>query len=242
MLIPAERSAGWPLFGEMRALAEEGLCQFVLAGEYGLSKAMNDPNCPFSNFATKRPVTCLDKPAVTKLVTYPMNQLGIRLVHPNAIVECIYEFTSGHPNIVQQLCKRLVNLLDQRSLREITLEDIENIIALPEFQCDFLEIFWERATLLEKIISLVMAQNSGQPYTLRAICQILSDSLNLNPLVSEVDKALRRLTELRNILAVTPNGYTFAAKAFPQVIANTITAEDLLEVLVEMIKRRGYSE
>ena len=68
---------------------------------------------------------------------------------------------------------------------------------------------------------------------MRAIRQILCDSLNLYPGALEKVEALRRLTELHNILAVTPHVYSFAAKAFPQVIANTITAKDLLEVLVD---------
>ena len=179
-------------------------------------------------------------PAVAELVTYSMHQLGIRLVNQEAIVERIYKFTSGHPNIVQRLCQRLVNLLDQKTLRKITPEDIENVIALPEFQRDdFLSVLWERATSLEKILSLVMAQDTGQPHTLRTIRQTLTGSWNLNPSAREIDKALQRLTELRNILAVTPYGYTFAAEAFPQVIANTVIAEDMLEVLVEDYLKSG---
>jgi hypothetical protein len=241
-LVPTDSLAGWPLFGEMRSLAEEGHCQFVLAGEYGLGEAMNDPGSPFHNFATKLLVGRLDGLAVNELVTHPLVQLGIELINPEAIVERIYESTSGHPNIVQRLCQRLINLLDQSQRRQITIDDVENIIALREFQQDdFLSTFWERATTLERIISLLIARNSERIYTLRDIRQMLSDCLDLTPSAIEVDKALRRLVELRNILALTSQGYTLAAEAFPLVVANAITVEDLLEVLLEVYSKSGDS-
>jgi hypothetical protein len=224
----------------MRALAEEGRCQFVFAGEYKLSEAIHDPQSPFYNFATELLIGRLDRAAAVELVAYPMSQLGIKLIDKDAIVERIYAFTAGHPYIVQRLCQRLVDLLDQGQRRQITLDDVEWIITQPDFQKeDFLGAFWGQATALEKTISILLAQNSQQFRTLRDIRHMLNDKMNLKPKAREVDNALRRLTELRNILTITPDGYTFAVNAFPEVIAQTITAEDLLESLLEEYLEAG---
>jgi AAA+ ATPase superfamily predicted ATPase len=238
-LVPADRAAGWQLFNTLRALANSGRAQVVLSGERTLSDALRDPKSPLFNFANEIFLGPLDYPAVEELVTRPMKQLEIELIDEKAIVDLIWAFTSGHPNVVQRLCRRLIERLNEQDTRRITADDVSGVIEDPGFQRDdFLSTYWEAATSLEKIISLLMADDEGVR-TLRAVRQALAERCNLRPKAREVDDALQRLVDLRSILKRTPTGYKFAVEAFPRVVAETMTLDDMLEILTEEYQEQG---
>lgn len=237
-LVPAERAYGWQLFNVLRALSNSDRAQVVLSGERTLRDALRDPASPLFNFANEVLLGPLSYRAVEELVTRPMKQLEIELESEAALVRRIYDFTSGHPNIVQRLCHRLIERLSERSDRRITPDDVEAIMADPTFQRDdFLSTYWESATPLEKIISLLMA-NDQRVRTLDAVRKALAERCNLPCEAKEVDVALQRLVDLRSILKLKPDGYGFAVEAFPQVIADTMTLRDMLEILVEEYSER----
>jgi len=64
----------------------------------------------------------------------------------------VYAVTSGHPNLVQYLCHRLV---DRAAERRITLAMVEEVIDSDEFIHHFVETAWSQATALEKLITLL---------------------------------------------------------------------------------------
>lgn len=238
-IVPDDKRNEWQLFSEFRALAQAGRCQFVLTGERTLREAMKDPSSPLFNFANEILLGPLDFRAVEELVTRPMKQLEIELPDEKTIVDRIWAFTSGHPNVVQRLCRRLIERVNELGIRRITLNDVSAVIEDPGFQRDdFLSTYWEAATPLEKIISLLMSDNR-EVRTLRSLRQALEDRCGLHPSARETDAALQRLVDLRSILKRTPTGYEFAVKAFPRVVAGTMTLSDMLMILTEEYQERG---
>jgi serine/threonine protein kinase len=238
-LIPADQTNGWPLFNALRALANSGRTQVVLSGERTLREALRDSTGPLFNFANEILLGPLDFRSVEELVTRPMKQLEIELEDEKAIVNHIWTFTSGHPNVVQRLCRRLIERLNEQGVRRVTLDDVNAVIENPAFQRDdFLSTYWEAATSLEKIISLLMADDKSVR-TLRTVRQALGKRCNLQPKAREVDDALQRLVDLRSILKRTPTGYEFAVEAFPRVVAGTMTLDDMLEILTEEYQEEG---
>ena len=236
-LIRAERENGWQLFYALRALANSGLAQLVLSGERTLRDALRDPESPLFNFANEMLIGRLDFRAVEELVSRPMKQLEIELANEAGIVQCIWEFTSGHPNVVQRVCRRLIERLNERGTRHIALADVKAVIEDPEFQeIDFLQTYWEGATPLERIITLVLSQEA-RTYRLKEVRRLLSDQAHIQPTATATKDALGQLVDLRSILKRSQAGYEFAVEAFPLVLANTTTVEDLLEVLVEQYKQ-----
>jgi hypothetical protein len=214
----------------LRAMTNTGRAQFVLSGERALRDAVDDPSSPLFNVTNEILLGPLDTDAATELILAPMRRLEIRLVDARAIALRIHKFASGHPNIIQRICQRLVNRLGEMDLRLLSLRDVDAVINHPEFQeKDFLETYWERATPLEQIVSLLMAQNP-EPYRLQAVLDLLAKH-GLYPEPEVTKAALDRLVDLRSILKRSQAGYEFAVMAFPEVIANTTTAEDLLIVL-----------
>lgn len=232
-LIPADRAAGWRLFNTLRALVNAGHAQVILSGEQTLRAAMRDPTGPLFNFVNEILLGPLDYRAVEELVTRPMKQLEILLVEEQTLVTQIWAFTSGHPNVVQRLCRRLIEYINQQGKRSINPSDVQAVIDDPQFQeQDFLETYWWAASPLEKIITLLLAQKA-QVYRLKEVRHLLETHAQLAPSVAETKAALDRLVDLRSILRRSSAGYEFAVEAFPLVLANTTTFEDLLEVFVE---------
>jgi ActR/RegA family two-component response regulator len=237
-LILADRAAGYPLFTEFRALAQRNQCKFVLAGERVLREALRDPAGPLFNFGSEMLVGRLGFRAVKELVTRPMKQLEIELIDEGAIVRNIYDFTSGHPNVVQRLCQRLIIRLNERQHRRITSDDVEAVIADPGFlRRDFLDTFWERASILEKLVSLVMIKD-GMARTLRGVRSALTRE-GIKADLNSVDSALERLVDLRNILKRTPTGYEFAVTAFSHVLSQSQRLDDLIALNRDFYQAQG---
>lgn len=234
-LIPPDQPIGYPLFNTLRALANAGRCQFVFGGEYSLRSDMMDPKSPLYNFANEVLIGRLGFHAIWELIIQPMKELEIELVGEEAIVQRIWSFTSGHPNVVQRLCQRLITKLNREQPFRLSIGDVEEVIKDPDFlRKDFLDTYWEQATTLERLCSLIMARDDTVR-TLSAAHKALAH-LDLHPLLNQVNDALERLVDLRNILQRTADGYEFAVAAFPEVISKTSKLDDLIALTCEKYK------
>jgi hypothetical protein len=240
-LVPFDRMNGWQIFNTLRAFVNSKHAQVILSGERTLRDALKDTNGPLFNFANEMLLGPLNYADVKEIVTRPMNQLEIKIVDEAAITKQIYDFTSGHPNIVQRLCRHLIDRLNERGNRYITLEDVMAVIKDPQFQeVDFLQTYWEAATPLEKIITLVISQNVGV-YSMKEVRQLVSEQVHIQPGAEETKDALDRLVDLRSILKRSSAGYAFAVEAFSRVVVSTTTVEDLLDVLVEQYNEERHA-
>jgi hypothetical protein len=238
-LLPHDRAADWKLFRRLRALSQSGKVQFILGGERSLREALRDPIGPLFNFPNEILLGPLNFSAVRELITLPMGQLKVKFEEETKVVQLIYDFTSGHPNIVQGLCERLVRQLTELGTRSIGPEQVDSIIRDPGFlRDDYLTTYWEAATCLEKIITLIMA-NDKNLHSEDMIRQVLAGQYNLRPRAGEISGALQRLVGLRSILSNTSDGYEFAAKEFPRLVSKTITSDDMLKDLIQEYQEKG---
>ncbi|MBI1879554.1 MAG: AAA family ATPase [Chloroflexi bacterium] len=201
-LMPIDRKLGWPVFNYLRAAANSGHLRVILIGERQLRESMQDAHSPLFNFVSDILVGRLNFENVEKLITQPLEKLEI--IYDPAIVRRIYEFTSGHPNIVQRLCYQLIERLDTRNDPKLTLNDVEAVVNDPGFQQDdFLNTYLSQATLLEYILTITLSKAGQSFYNLADIRQLLQQQFSLTPSAREINAALRRLVELRSILTHT---------------------------------------
>ncbi|TEU17950.1 MAG: AAA family ATPase [Anaerolineales bacterium] len=232
-----DAAEGSPLFSTFRALSQSGQCQFVICGERALRSKLRDADSPLFNFCNEMLIGMLDYQAVEELVTKPFKQLEIELVNEHELVQRIYDFSSGHPNVVQRLCQRLVEQLNEKQTRRLTVEDVGAVVSDPKFQRDSRDTFWERATVLEKLISLVMVEDQS--------CRSVDDvhqalaRHGVQASFRQVDGALERLVDLRSILHRTPSGYEFVVTAFPRMLSQTTTIHNAIEYQKEVFEEIG---
>ncbi len=238
-IVSSDGQDNWRLFNLLRSVIHSGEAQVILSGERILQSALRDPSGPLFNLVNELPLGPLEFGAVEELITRPLKDLTIRIENEKEVIQQIFRFTSGHPNIVQRLCRRLIEHLNEQGRRSISLDDVKAITEDPGFQRDdFLSTYWEAATSLERIISLLMSVDPNT-CTLPTIRQALGEHCNLHPKAREVDNALQRLVDLRSILKRTPTGYEFAVEAFPRVVAGTMTMNDMLEIFTEEYQEQG---
>jgi len=79
------------------------------------------------NFLRPMKIGCLNYENVKELVCKPMKKMNIEFENETDISKSIWEFTKGHPSIVQKLCQRLLDQLDEKRKRSIKMEYLENI-------------------------------------------------------------------------------------------------------------------
>ncbi len=232
-LVPIDREEHWRIFNALRALVTSGYAQIVFCGELLLIEALHDQSSPMYNFAREILLRPLDYHSVKELVLKPFSNLEITFDDEDEIVKRIYNFTGGHPNIVQRLCDRLLEVLNENGSRNISFSHLDRVIQDPRFQeFDFLAVYWDRAHPLEKILSIILSKVDG-PYNPSMASQLLNKIAKLRITQKETKDAMDRLVELRSILKKTQDGYTYNVTSFPEIIANSFVFAEQLEVIIE---------
>jgi hypothetical protein len=185
-------------------------------------------------------VRALEKAAVEELIVRPLQSIEVTLDSPKAINERIYEVSNGHPCIVQRIGRRLLarmyrNESDTGALwRRITLDDLEAVVADPGFQReDFLNVWWQRLTRLDVVVSLLMARDPGLQ-SLEAVHHAVKQACDGHVAAADTHEALQSLV-LRSILREGGGGYEFAVGSYPE-IATGIAAGDALYLNVQACK------
>jgi hypothetical protein len=238
-IVRIDQNGEWKIFKALRYVANSGIAQMVLSGELSLREATLDPQSPLFNFTNPIILHLLEYGSVDALVVQSMKRLGIELVEKEEIINQIYWFTSGHPNIVQRLCHRLVASVNRTGTREITLKMVKEVTDDPAFRSeDFLSTVWESATPLEKIISLLLVENRKNN-TNQKLKKAIEKRTSLTPRAKDIGDALQRLVDLRSILKPTPDGYIFSFSSFPDVVSKALTINDILSVRIDEYKEQN---
>lgn len=237
-LVALDRVSRWTVHRRLRALSQRpgSRIHFVLAGERTLNEAIRDhAKGPLYNFGTQMLLGCLEFRAVEGLVLQPMHQMGVSFDDELQIVKTIFDFTSGHPNIVQRFCLRLLEIEKVRFSHRISIEDVLAVRNDAGFQRSFLEVLLEKSSTLEEIVSLVMAEQPGAN-TIDLVLEAVSKRCRIAPTNTQVAAALLHLVELRSILRQQSDQYVFAMEAFPRVVANTGVLKERLRKLSEKFR------
>ena len=223
-----------PLFKTFRALSHEGLCRFVFSGSRVLYDHLRNPSSPFFNFCEHLVLKRLDDKSIREIFTKPMRQFGIELCDEEALVRCVVELSSGHPNIAQWICDRL---LRKTKARRITLSDLEELNDDSEYREHYVRTAWGEANAMEKLISLVVGPeglNYGDLLARLVPFHVLDDE--------KVYRALDML-EFSGLLKREGEHYGFGMAHFPVLISQLGRAEplsaDIRALLQEGQERSG---
>ncbi|MBI5652215.1 MAG: AAA family ATPase [Chloroflexi bacterium] len=205
---------GERLFQILRALAQESRMRFVFCGEKVLNAALHDPRLVFFNFCNLIPLSYLSRAEAQRVVTDPMQEMGVALEGDTVLADRIVELAAGHPNIVQYVCQKLIERINARRERVITRTDVAAFSQSAQFAEYFAEVSWGAASPLERLVTLLMLEKPE--VTLGEMAETLrTRELRVRP--AQLDNAFDDLC-LYSILQREGPKYTFAAKAFPEVL------------------------
>jgi len=233
-LLQFDETQGARLFLVFRALSQEGLCRFVFCGERQLNKALHNADSPLFNFCSTIYLTYLAPRDASRMIEEPMATMGVTFADSDSLLRGIIQLSSCHPNIVQYICRILVSQVNARQERIVRVEDLAKVRASDEFKDFFIEVTWGNATLLERLISVLMVGEAG--FGLSDVMERLaSHGCETSP--RDLDLALDDLT-LFSILQKQGDRYTYANRAFPALLSASDLAESSAEGMVESFRER----
>ncbi len=217
------------LFRVFRALSQEGRCRFVFCGERVLDARLHAPDSPLFNFCDVIHLSYLDERSTRRIIREPMADMGIEFEDLETTVAHIIDISSCHPNIVQYICQRLIQVINARGNRMIRLADLAAVAESGSFREFLLEVVWGNATALEKMLSLLMI---AQPVTTLSQLSQKLERLGIRVTYRQLEEALRGLS-LYSIVHKEAQGFIFDHRMFPEVAQTHLDIPAFLAGLAE---------
>jgi hypothetical protein len=227
----------WELFRMLRASANKGACQYILAGFREAMREQYLLDSPFYNFAQEIRLSEFTRRQAHDLIVTPMENLRVRIKNKDDVVGRIYEETAGHPNLIQYYCMILLRQLDRTGQREIGPESLIDVYADEGFKSHLLTSFMQNTENREKalVYAILISAAEAQP---RGFSHSLIDAvLRKRGIVlpqDDIDEACNVLT-LAGVLHHKGREYFFTSPVFTKVLKQTYD----LEYLFRKVKEEG---
>lgn len=205
-----------PLFRTLRSLSQEGSAQFVFSGERLIANVLWDPSSPHWNFCRSIPVRQLTREDALALFANPIRALGVHFADETSALTEVWQATSGHPQIVQQLGELVVSTLNDRpsdKRAELKTTDVAGIAASVEFRRHYVHTYWGQATTLERLVTALVAEGCTTIDEIMDRCVELSIPVPLHKLETGL-----RMLDLYGILVESESGLGWRAQGFPTAL------------------------
>lgn len=227
----------YELIKTFRALSHENRCQVIFSGYEVLFHETYRLNSPFYNFCQIIQLDRLKEKDALDLITSPMESIGIKYQNPEDR-RLILQQSSCHPNLLQFICKQLVEKIDEHDTEEerrmIFREDIEEMLQSYEYENYIIHDFYSFLTAdinpIEKLIVLLplAAEPSLEEFTSSDLKKLFNE-LNFGLSTGELTQHLANL-KLRYFLNEKRGGkFHFALPLFPEILKRRKTIGDLIQ-------------
>jgi len=228
-LVLAQRG-DWELFRMLRASANKGACQYILAGFREAMREQYLLDSPFYNFAQEIRLNEFTRRQAHDLIVTPMENLRVRIRNKDDVVGRIYEETAGQPNLIQYYCMILLRRLDRTGEREISPESLIDVYSDEGFKSHLLTSFMQNTENREKaLIYAVLMASEASPS--RGFSHSFIDAaLRKRGIVlpqGDIDEACSVLT-LAGVIYRRGKEHFFASPVFTKVLQGTYDLEYLL--------------
>lgn len=226
-LITYDLQCGQSLFRMFRSLSQQRQCRFVFCGERVLHDQLHAADSPLFNFCDVIHVGYLKEPAAQRIISEPMQTMGIAIQNREDVVGEIIRLSSCHPNLVQYLCQQLILEANSRHSRQVTPADLMHVRHSSSFHEYFLEVTWGNTTPLERAITLLISDR--EQVSLSGLREILAGS-GFAVSQQQLEAAIAGL-RLYSILVKEGQRYRFASRLFPVIVRESQEVDILLNSL-----------
>lgn len=161
-----ESSLGPSLVSTWRRLAFDRVCSFVFFGSARLAELLNNASHDLYSFPEKLPLGYFPKDIAGRVLLEPLDELAVTVLDKKAVIDKLYELTSGHPSLVQTIGALLVASSPVKQDRYVDCAEIARIGATPDFRDEYLSTVWgeigpnadrenRKSLALERLITLL---------------------------------------------------------------------------------------
>lgn len=227
----------WELFRMLRASANKGACQYIIAGFREAMREQYLLDSPFYNFAQEIRLSEFTRRQAHDLIVTPMQNLRVRFRNKDEVVGRIYDETAGQPNLIQYYCMILLRRLDRTGEREIGPESLIDVYADEGFKSHLLTAFMQNTENREKAMVYAVLTALGGHQSKGFSHPFIDAALRKRGIVlpqDDIDEACGVLT-LAGIIHRKGKEYFFASPVFTKVLQQTYD----LDYLFRKVKEEG---
>ncbi|HSJ54033.1 MAG TPA: AAA family ATPase [Anaerolineae bacterium] len=227
----------WELFRMLRASANKGACQYIMAGFREAMREQYLLDSPFYNFAQEIRLSEFTRRQAQDLIQTPMENLRVRIRNKEEVVGRIYEETAGQPNLIQYYCTILLRQLDLVGKREIGPESLIDVYADEGFKSHLLTSFMQNTENREKALVYAVLMASEEPRSKGFTPAFLDAALRKRGIVlpqDEIDEATSVLA-LAGVLHHKGREFFFTSPVFTKVLHQSYD----LDYLFRKVKEEG---
>ena len=211
----------------IRELVNRGRLKIVLCGFRKVFDIINNANHPFYNLFERIQLDVLSEKETRKLVTIPFLEMNILLESSKEIVDKIYDFTSGHPSVIQFICRRLYEVSDKKTIK---INDLDKVLRDNELIYYIDDTFIMNTSPLERLISILTLQEESFDIDL-ILSKFEQENINIFDPIKVINRSLRNLM-FNNILKMNNNKkYTFLYPLMKDIIKAYLASPLLIKTL-----------
>ncbi len=233
------------LFRLFRSQSQKKRAQFVFTGERTILDAIANPQSCFWNFTEPVPLTLFTEQETSRLISRPLSLIGVSFSNEDEqriIADTIFEYTSGHPTLIQALCKQCLQSLNTTGDRRLTLEIVKREAKKLKYQDDqdssIIDTFLSQADPVEKAIALQIAYREKMSKT--ELLQELRE-LGFNMKVNTLDRGIRYLI-LGHVIRQDGQSYVIKPNHFSDLLLNIVPYQERIDSLLDEIDTLNEGE
>jgi hypothetical protein len=225
----------WELFRMLRASANKGACQYIMAGYREAMREQYLLDSPFYNFAQEIRLNEFTRRQAHDLIVTPMENLGVHFKQMEKVVDRIYDETAGHPNLIQHYCMILLRRLDETGTREISPESLIDVYADEAFKSQLLTSFMQNTENREKALVYATLMSIDGPASDGFTQDFVDASLRRRGIElphEDIDDACNVLM-LAGVLKRKGRWFLFTSPVFTRVLQETYDLMYLFRKIME---------
>ena len=225
----------WELFRMLRASANKGACQYIIAGFREAMREQYMIDSPFYNFAQEVRLSEFSRQQAHDLIVTPMENLRVRIKNKEEVVNRIYNETSGQPNLIQYYCLILLRKLDETGEREINPDSLIDVYNDAGFQSHLLTSFMQNTENREKALVYAVLKRLNRAPERGFTQAYIDESLRRREILlmqDEIDDACTVLS-LAGVIKRKNQEFYFTSPIFTRMLLQSYDLNYLLQKIEE---------
>jgi hypothetical protein len=232
-LLESDKNYNWELFHILSSAHTEGYCRFIISGYRTVFEQSQNLESPIYKMMETIRIHDLDNDSARALITQPIADLGIMLVEKEKIIDEILRQTSRQPNLIQFICKKLLEIEGKRNSNEITLDDVLAVEKSSEYRHHISDAFIINANPIEKLIVFCMLDYAE--FTSEDIKEEL-EKKGISLSASELER-ICIILEMTNVFRKEGKNYRFANSVLPRILTEDDRDRDyMVKKLLKEVK------
>ncbi|CAN2042060.1 conserved hypothetical protein [Candidatus Magnetomoraceae bacterium gMMP-15] len=221
-------------FSSIRGESNKNKVKLVISGFRMVMEMIDDNEHPLYNLCERKRLCALEHRDMKELISIPFLKMGINLKPEQEVLTKIYDFTAGHPSIVQYIAKQLFQI---RKGNIITLNDLNKVIKGDDLIDFIYDNFVMNTSPLERLICLLTLGKKN--FNMDDILELFErKEIDFNDSMQIIHKALNNLKS-NNILKRHKNRYQFFYPLMKDIIKEYFLSPYIIKTLIREVKKNG---